>query len=420
MQDEFAALAREISTMVEPGYDFLTLWGQSGGGACSLRLTAGSSAERVPLSHYPTTANALSGERPAVFELRVEADGTFEARMTDDIILEGAGYLPPIYTVVQKPRYHPPSEHTATSLADVEAVIGVSLPAEVHELFASGAETIGDDVRLLGIDDILYYWNAWAHQFGYYPQEWERPVQYLGPPGAVRVVQFDPKWVPIAFNACADLVCVDLAPGPSGRVGQLIQIAGEVPLTYLADSVAGWVPPADFPDYDHLSAHRPPDVAELPDTIQDLNLDDPSDRDLGLLARLTSLRDLVIGGGVVRLGGLSHLPLERIDVAGDEIELPACKTLRALVVRSDARVELPSLPSLRVLDVSGANVDVESLPFVEYLVLNFDQWQRCSQRPAAASLTGEFSLARLFDWARGLGVELDCQVFSGSVFPALP
>lgn len=115
----------------------------------------------------------------------------------------------------------------------------------------------------------------------------------------------------------------------------------------------------------------------------------------------------------MRLGGLAHLPLERLDVSGDEIELPACETLTGLVVSGGARVELPSLPDLRMLDVSDAEVDVESLPQVDYLVLNAEQWRRCSQTPAAASLTGESSLARALIWASERGVELSRQVISG-------
>lgn len=115
----------------------------------------------------------------------------------------------------------------------------------------------------------------------------------------------------------------------------------------------------------------------------------------------------------MRLRELAHLPLERLEVTGDEIELPACETLTALVVKGGARVELPSLPSLRVLDVSAADVDVESLPEVDYLVLNFEQWQRCSQQPAAASLADEFSVPRVFEWASERGVERVGQVFRG-------
>ncbi len=154
-------------------------------------------------------------------------------------------------------------------------------------------------------------------------------------------------------------------------------------------------------------------MAALPSTIQQLSLREPGDLDFGLLSRLTSLRQLhILRGMSVRLGELAHLPLEYLHVSGHEIELPACETLTTLVVHGP-RVELPSLPNLRVLDVSDADADVESLPQVEYLVMNAEQWQRCSLTPAAAALTGESSLARALDWAGARGVDLPREVIRG-------
>lgn len=249
---------------------------------------------------------------------------------------------------------------------------------------------------------------------------------YVGPPGAVQTVQFHPLWVPIASNDWGDNLCVDLAPGPNGRVGQIIQLAGEAPLSYLADSATAWARSPDSPGHEGLEDHfkvadrGTEGVAALPLTTQSLSLHHPGDLDFGLLARLTSLRRLgITGGESVRLGALTHLPLECISVSASEVELPACETLTSLTVRG-ARVELPSYPNLRVLDVSAAEVDVESLPPVGYLVLSAEQWSRCSLTPAAAGLTGESSLARALDWARQRGADPPHRVISGKVSPARP
>ncbi|MDT7784062.1 MAG: hypothetical protein QOF58_2481 [Pseudonocardiales bacterium] len=417
MQDEFAALAREIIDFVEPGFDFLTLRASCGGGSSSVRLTSGPSEQDLRFFHQLTTLPALAEEGPVDFEMRIEADGTFEALVAGGII-PSTGHLPPTYTVVLKPRFQP-NEHKASSLAEVEAVIGASLPAEVHELYARGADEIGD-AQLFRVDEILGYWSDLA-DIERYPLDWDRPVKYVGPPGAVRMVRFDPRWVPIASNDCGDFLCVDLAPGPNGTAGQLIQVSDEVPLTYLAGSLADWPGSSEAPDHGDLAdrfdvADRGPEgVASLQETIQQLVLLGPGDLDFGLLSRLTALRELtIVRGTSVRLGDLAHLPLERIEVTGAEIELPACETLTSLVVSGGARVELPALPNLRVLDVSAVEVDVESLPQVEYLVLNAGQWQRCTQTPAAASLAGEYSLARALDWARERGAEVTGEVFRGT------
>lgn len=408
MEAGLSVVAHELVTAAEPGFEGLTLWASRSGGSSSFRL----SHDVLP---YPMlmTLDEVGTEGPVVFEMRVEADGTFEALVTDDGIMQGTE-LPPSYTVLLKPRY-PAGVPTASSLAEVEAVLGASLPTDVHELYARGVE------MLLPPDQILDCWDTLAES-DRFPVDWEWPVEYIGPPGAVRTVRFHPLWVPIAATELGDLICVDLAPGPHGRVGQLIQAAGDVPLTYLADSAADWQPSAESPDYDGLKGHLrgPEGVAELPETVQNLVLIDPGDLDFGRLSRLTALRALtVVGGASVRLGGLAHLPLQRLDVSGDEIELPACETLTSLKV-GGARVELPSLPQLRVLDVSGADVDVESLPQVDYLTLTVEQWQRCDQRPAAATLVGESSFARALDWARGLGADLPHEVISGRAFPRLP
>lgn len=416
MQAELTAVAHEMMTRVGPGFDYLTLRASCSSGGVSLRLTSGPSEETV-FGASLDTLRKIGLDRPVVLEMRVEADGTFHAFVTEKVI-QYTGYLPPTYTVVLKPR--PSRPHEASSLADVEAAIGAPLPAEVHELYASGAEI--DDAQLYAPDEILQTWSLYARMLDNDPRDWEQPVLYVGPAGAVRTVSFHPLWVPFACNDWGDNICIDLAPGPNGRVGQVIQLAGESPMRYLADSVANLVMPEEDLGSEELEDHfdvadRGPDgVAALLRTMQKITLREPGDLDFALLSHLTSLRDLhIVRGGSVRLGKLAHLPLERLEVAGDEIELPTCETLTGLVLSGGARVDLPSLPNLRMLDVSDADVDVESLPQVDYLVLNAEQWRRCSLTPAAASLTGESSLARALVWASERGVELSRQVIRGRV-----
>lgn len=418
MQAELTAVAQEIVTVVEPGFDHLTLRASCSGGGGTYRLTSGPSEQDEYLFGHLEKLFAVGLDRPVVFEMRVRADGTFDALVTEHI-LQATSTLPPTYTVVRK-RPKRPDVPPAATLADVEAVIGAPLPAEVHELYARGAE-IDDDIVLYPPDEIVLTWSLYTRMADEDPHDWAKPVLYVGPPGAVRMVSFHPLWVPIASNSWGDNLCVDLAPGPNGRVGQMIQLAGEAPLSYLADSATAWAQSPESPDYEGLEHHfnaadlGPAGVAALPPTSQNLTVRKPGDLDFGLLAHVTSLRELtVLGGDSVHLGALAHLPLERLEVSADEIELPACETLTSLVVRG-ARVELPSLPNLRVLDVSGADVDIESLPQVDFLVLNAEQWRRCTLAPAAVSLTGESSLARALVWAAERGVELSRQVISGRV-----
>lgn len=415
MQAELTAVAHELFTGTEPGFDYVTLWATCAWGGGFYRLDAEPSDARVVSFEPRTNLFKLGVDQPVVLELTVTGDGTFEAVVTRDII-QVASMLPPTYTVVLEPRDRPAMPEVS-SLADVEAALGVTLPVELHELYTGNA-TIDDDIPLFSPDVILQTWETHIALRDEDPQEWEQPVLYAGPPDAVRTVNFHERWVPFGANDWGDTLCVDLAPGPRGRVGQVIQMAGEGPLTYLADSVAGLMLPDSYPGTEGLEEHfdaadRSP--AALPSTLQKVTVREPGDFDFGQLDRLTSVRELtVVRGGSVRLAALAHLPLERLEVSGYEIELPVCETLTALVV-DGAFVDLPPLPNLRVLDVSKAHVDVESLPQVDYLVLTAEQWRRCSVIPAAAGLVGETSLARALDWASGLGLELPRQVFSGRI-----
>ncbi|ANZ38778.1 hypothetical protein BBK82_24635 [Lentzea guizhouensis] len=412
MRADLAALAHELITGVAPGFDFLTLRASCSGGGGTFRLTAGPSDQDVVSSASMERLWRLGLDRPVVLELRVERDGTFEAVVTEGVV-QVASSLPPTYTFMRKPPLRPTKPEIST-LAEVEAAIGASLPTEVHELYAR--TTTVDEVLLDRPDEILFNWRWHLAELAEDPRRWEQPMLYAGPPDAVRPVQFHPLWVPVGANDWGDAVCVDLAPGPGGRVGQVIQLAGEGPLTYLADSLPELVLPDEYPGSEGLEDHfdaadRTP--AALPPTLQQITVREPGDLDFGLLGHLTSLRELrVVRGGSVRLAALSHLPLERLEVSGYEIELPVCETLKALVVNG-AHVELPSLPNLRVLDVSRADVDVESLPRVDYLVLNAEQWRRCSQTPAAAGLVGESSLALALAWAGERGAGLPREVIRG-------
>ncbi len=217
-------------------------------------------------------------------------------------------------------------------------------------------------------------------------------------------------------------LCVDLAPGPRGRVGQVIQPSlNSYPLELLAESVTAWHRSPERPDLPGMMLHfsaedydqdAVADVAARFPTLRELGLYDLGDADLAPLARLADLRDLKVSGGHLRLNGLADLPLERLHVTATEADIPALERLTSLTV-SVARVDLPKLPKLRVLDVSGADVDVESLPQVDHLTLNAEQWRRCTVRPAAATLVGERSLAQALDWAESLGLVLPRRLVSG-------
>ncbi len=181
MQAELAALAHDLVTSMEPGFESITLRASCSGGGSSHRTTVEPSGYDGKHLHDLATLGAVGLKRPVVFEMHVAADGTFEAVVTEQII-QATGHLPPTYTVVRKPRPRVATP-VVTSLADVEAVIGASLPAEVHELFSSGIAEDFDDATLLAIEEILDYREMLADIADRDPQEWHHPVLYVGPPG---------------------------------------------------------------------------------------------------------------------------------------------------------------------------------------------------------------------------------------------
>jgi cell wall assembly regulator SMI1 len=429
MEKALAAVAAELVANAQPGWDYLTLRATCDSGFTGHRVTAGPAEEDPSIRHLDSLV-ALGADGPVVVEMRIEPDGAFTALLTEGIHQQD-GLLPPTYSLVFEPRPRhliPPYERTEVTstgpLAAVEAELGVPLPAEVHELYLSGVTEFGDQTLLTASEILTVRRERLDDEesfFSHSYDDWAEPIPYTGPRDAVQLVGFHPLWVPIVRYPAGVTLCVDLAPGPRGRVGQVIQASlNSFPLELLAESVTEWQRSPEFPDHPGMRGHYwAPDfdidlVAEIAkfENLRELGLHELGDVDLAPLASLVNLRDLEVDGGRLGLGGLADLPLERLRVTATEADVPALERLTSLKF-SGARVELPKLPKLRVLDVSGADVDVESLPQVDHLTLNAEQWRRCTVRPAAATLVGERSLAQALDWAESLGVVLPRRVVSG-------
>jgi hypothetical protein len=429
VENKLAEVAAELVAEVKPGWDYLMLRAMCDSGYTNSRVSAGPSDDHAHVRHLKSLA-ALGDDGNVVVEMRVEPDGAFTALLTDGID-QGTGCLPPSYTIVFEPRPRhviPPYERTEVTstgpLAAVEAELGVPLPAEVHELYRSGVTDFGDHV-LLPADEILTVRQQLLDNEAFLahdPGNWAEPIPCTAPRDAVRLVGHHPLWVPIVRYPSAETLCVDLAPGPRGRVGQVIQPSlGCYPLELLADSVTEWHRSPERPESSGMKGHY--DVtdyeidvvaylgSEFP-TLRQLGLGELRDVDLAPLASMADLQVLKLSGGRLRIEALAHLPLEHLEITATDVTVPAFQRLTRLKV-DGARVELPELPMLRVLDVSRADVDVESLPQVDHLTLNAEQWRRCTVRPAAATLIGERSLAKALDWAGSLGVELPRRVVSG-------
>ena len=216
MQAELTAVAQEIVTVAEPGFDHLTLRATCSGGGGTYRLTSGPSEQDEYLLGHLEKLFAVGLDRPVVFEMRVRADGTFDALVTEHI-LQATSMLPPTYTVVRK-RPKRPDVPPAATLADVEAVIGAPLPAEVHELYARGVE-IDDDIVLYPPDEIVLTWSLYTRMADEDPHDWAKPVLYVGPPGAVPMVSFHPLLDAMGTHSGWKLTMRTAPGGPTYRTG---------------------------------------------------------------------------------------------------------------------------------------------------------------------------------------------------------
>lgn len=381
MRDRLAALAADAIASTRGPWEFLRLRATVHGKRMDHRLTSGPSEEHVRCKHPP----ALRTLPDVVLEMRIERDGTFEALLTHGIT-QWTGYLPPSYTVVLEPRpreLFEPHERTEVvgdgPLGHVETELGVRIPAEVHDLYRSGRTRVGD-YELIPAHEILAVRQEeldTERRLSRDPRRWAREgTKSPRHPDAVRGLGFHPLRVPVARDPrYRGSLCVDLAPGPNGSVGQLVHGGG---LT--AHSVTDWLadptPLEDSSPYPlMMTVHEPAELEALPSEIRELTV--------------VAAEDLALD-----LSGLDQLH---------------CLKLRG------ARFTLPSLPQVRELDASEADVDLTRLPGnVDYLVLNAEQWRRCDVRPAAARLKGERSLAGALDWAEGLGKTLPREVIRGT------
>jgi hypothetical protein len=115
----------------------------------------------------------------------------------------------------------------------------------------------------------------------------------------VQLVGFHPLW------ACGTrpevTLCVALAPGPRGHVGQVIQPSSTCyPMELLAGSVTEWHRSPERQDHPGTKMHHSAEdadfdvaaeVAQRYQTLRELGLYDLGDADLAPLASLADLRD---------------------------------------------------------------------------------------------------------------------------------
>lgn len=481
VDDVIADLCRGLFGRAEGGWRQIVYRASFSEGGISWRdeVEGGGTLGRDPDRFGEGPAKALF-ERfgAAALELRVNPDRTYEAVVVRDLE-QRTSMLPPSYVRILDPARRPTpalpasalppagdparvpglvaeyaalfesitgtapaAEPPATeqALAEVEERFDVVLPADLRALYLLGDGTAGRPgpfgLPLLPLDRIEDARDAMEWTDGYHaadPDEWAAGVGYEGPADAVRVGWWHPGWVPVASNGHLLFFVVDLAPGPTGRPGQvLLADTRDGFLRYLAPSVTAWleqvvrqVEAGDYwpmPEGDGFvpTWPRPPrttlslslegtDLAtalassEGLDEVRTVALRDATGADLTPLAALPRLRHVSVTAAEIDLAPLAGLPLRSVGVDGGAV------------------VDVPAWSDLVALVLGGATpVNLDSLPAAAYLSLHDDHWRRLPAPPAglaAAKLAGQDSLARAVEWAAWLGAPVPSEVLRGTFQP---
>ena len=117
---------------------------------------------------------------------------------------------------------------SAADIDAVEAAIGLTLPPIVRcaYLMHDGQRVGTDDMfedqfRWIPVKSILVEWKTWKGLLddGAFDNMNEGDIG-----DDVRMDWWNAKWIPLARSESGDCVCVDLDPGASGVVGQMIEV----------------------------------------------------------------------------------------------------------------------------------------------------------------------------------------------------
>jgi cell wall assembly regulator SMI1 len=112
-----------------------------------------------------------------------------------------------------------------TSITKVEKTLGITFPDEVRESYrihdgqSSDGPGLFDDWELLPLSRVLEEWRIWKGLW----DSGEFKGKKSKSNGATLKDWWHPAWIPLTSNRAGDHHCLDLAPGPKGTCGQIIQ-----------------------------------------------------------------------------------------------------------------------------------------------------------------------------------------------------
>lgn len=143
---------------------------------------------------------------------------------------------------------NPPA--SVKELTDTEQFLGVHFPQDVRESYlhhngqACDSPWMMDGWEWLSLERIRDEWKVWKDLLDGGDFE---GIQSDTDGSAVSTDWWNPAWIPLTYSFSGDHHCLDLAPGPQGTVGQIIEMwhdEGSRPI--IAGSFKTWL--SDFAD----------------------------------------------------------------------------------------------------------------------------------------------------------------------------
>lgn len=123
-------------------------------------------------------------------------------------------------------RFNPPASEQ--DLDAFQALVRVSLPNAYRQLYlwhdGDEEERFGHiyGLPLLSLREAAFQWNAWNGVFKEFTGNRYKVRGGAWPAGAVDSAYINPRWIPLTHDGSGNHIGLDFAPGPRGRVGQVI------------------------------------------------------------------------------------------------------------------------------------------------------------------------------------------------------
>ncbi|HEX5414886.1 MAG TPA: SMI1/KNR4 family protein [Chloroflexota bacterium] len=111
---------------------------------------------------------------------------------------------------------------SADAIEEFEKAVGIKLPADYRSsLEVQGGGVTLSDFAYLPLSDVRKWWQSMTKRTAS-----QAPADEDAGNASNKLTsqRWSREWIPFAADSAGNLLCIDLAPGPKGHVGQVIQV----------------------------------------------------------------------------------------------------------------------------------------------------------------------------------------------------